>query len=103
MINHGKRHQRIMIMAAQLDKTLVTPKKSYVDMSMLSECKTMTNNLTNFIGITALHDSGQVSNGVHSIMHRRQNLCVSKATRGLTGMIVPVDADFQFQRFEEVM
>jgi len=103
LINHGKRHERIMIMAAQLDKTLVTPKKSYVDMSMLSECKTMTNNLTNFIGITALRDSGQLSNGVHSVMLRRQNLCVSKATRGLTGMNVPVDAEFQFQRFVEIV
>ncbi len=46
-----------MIMSAQLDKSVVLPKKTYVDMSMLSECKTMTNNLTNFIGITSLRDN----------------------------------------------
>ena len=103
LINHGKRHKRIMIMAAQLDKNAVGPKKSYVDMSMLSECKTMTNNLTNCINITALRDNNaHAGDSVHSVMQPRQNLCVAKATRGLTGTIVPVRADFQFQQFNEI-
>jgi len=103
LINHGKRKNRSMIMAAQLDKNVVLPGKNYVDMSMLSECKTMTNNLTNFIGITTLRDSkAHEGEGAHTVMHRRQNLCVAKATRGKTGMIIPVNADFQYQRFTEI-
>lgn len=96
LINHGKRTGRIMIMAAQLDKAKVKSSTPYVEMSMLSECKTMTNNLTNFIGITSMRDSRTLE--LKPRLQRRQNLCVDKSTRGQGGSI-PVEAVFQFQRF----
>jgi len=98
LINHGKSTNRIMIMMAQLDKNLVKPSTKFVTMSMLSECKTMTNNLTNWIGITNLCDASPIPG--KSSRQLYQNLCVDKATHGVTG-IVPVEAAFKFQRFVE--
>lgn len=99
LINHGKKTKRIMIMFAQLDKGQVKGSVSQVTMSMLSECKTMTNNLTNWIGLTSLRDRD--TRAGQSVIRRNQNLCLDKATRGITGSIVPVEMVFQFQRVAE--
>jgi hypothetical protein len=99
LINHGKRTKRIMLMAAQLDKSQVTGNTPRVTMAMLSECKTMTNNLTNFLGLTTLRDKTPQDDS--SSIKIRQYICVDKATRGITGTCVPVALAFKFQRITE--
>lgn len=102
LINYNKRSNRIMLMAAQLDKSKVGPKTAYVDASMLSECKGMANNLTNFIGLTALRD-GDLKGNSKTVINRYQQLCVGKATRGVTGTSIKVETCFQFQRIAELI
>jgi archaellum biogenesis ATPase FlaH len=98
LINHSKRTNRHVIMTAQLNKEKVKPSTNFVDMSMLSECLTMTNNLTNFIGITAKRDQN-LKPGAATVQ-KFQNLCAAKATHG-PGGIIPVEAQFNVQRFME--
>jgi KaiC len=97
LINHGKRTGHATIAFAQFDK-VKAENRDYVEMNMLSECKTMTNNLTNFIGITSMVDKHPKEG--QSPRHRKQYLCVSKATHGPGGKI-EVDADFVYQKFRE--
>lgn len=97
MINHAKRTNKHVIAFAQFDK-MKAENKAFVEMNMLSECKTMTNNQTNFIGITSLVDKNPREG--QPIRQMQQNLCVSKSTHGPGGMI-KVGALFQFQRMTE--
>jgi len=96
LINFGKANNKIVIVMAQLDKVAATNKEK-PGMRMLSECKTMTNNITNFIGITSLLESGASSREVY---RRKQFLYVEKARLG-TGGSVPVEREFEVQRFKE--
>lgn len=96
LVNHSKRTKRIVIAMAQLDKSQASGKKR-TTMKMLSECKTMTNNFVNFIGLSALieADVGGASDRNLSI---NQFFNVEKARYG-PGGLVPVEAHFKFQRF----
>ena len=101
LINHGKRTNRVMIAMAQLNKANVGPKKKYVVMSDLAECKSMTDNVTNFIGISALRnfDSTSEGDGVKSQILSKQYLNVDKARMGPCGA-VPVEVAFRIQAFK---
>lgn len=56
LVNHGKRHNTINFVMAQLDKVKAARKKRPT-MDMLSECKTMSNNIHNWIGISSLTET----------------------------------------------
>lgn len=92
LINHGKRCKRVMIALAQLDRTMAMGKKR-CGSRMLSECKTMPNNMTHFIGISAATD-----NAGSQVFSMSQELFVEKARNGIGGPVA-VDRCFQFQRF----
>lgn len=100
LINHGKRTNRVMIAMAQVNKTMVGPKKQAVVMADLAECKSMTDNVTNFIGISALRikDSTGDSDGAKPTLQLKQYLNLDKARMG-PGGLVPVEARFRHQRF----
>lgn len=101
IINHGKRSNRVMIAMAQLNKTLVGPKKKAVVMSDLAECKNMTDNVTNFVGISALrqNDSTSQSSDARPTVQLKQFLNLDKARMG-PGGLVPVEAVFRLQCFK---
>ena len=100
IISHGKRTNRVMVAMTQLNKTLIRPTKKSVLMSDLAECKSMTDNVTNFIGISAMQslDSTAKTDGVTSTLLSRQYLNVDKARMGPKGL-VPVDIAFRVQAF----
>lgn len=96
IISHGKRNHRIMIMTAQLNKTLARPHSTYITMDMLAECKSLVDNAANFMGITALREEKED----HSMSLRPlQFLCADKSRHGITGK-AKVMAAFQYQRFQ---
>ena len=103
LIKHGKRNNRVMIAMAQVDKVKVGPKKKAVVMSDLAECKSMTDNVTNFIGISALRENfnstSDISSARSSIL-LKQFLNLDKARMG-SGGIVPVEALFRIQAFRD--
>lgn len=101
IIAHGKRTRRVMIAMAQLNKTNVGPKKKAVMMADLAECKSMTDNVAQFIGISALRqnsDSTDVGDAAKPTLLLRQYLNLDKARFG-PGGLVPVDANFRIQAF----
>lgn len=103
IIAHGKRSKRVMIAMAQLNKSDVGPKKKAVVMKDLAECKSMTDNVAQFIGISALRqnsDSTDVGEGIKPTLLLRQYLNLDKARFG-PGGLVPVDATFRIQSFRQ--
>lgn len=96
LINFGKSQDKIVIVMAQFDKVAATNKEK-PGMRMLSECKTMSNNISNFIGITSLLENGA---GSKEVFRRNQFLYVEKARKGTMGS-VPVEREFEVQRFKE--
>lgn len=99
LVDHAKKTNRAVITMAQLDKTKATNKPT-IRMDWLSECKTMTNNFTNFIGISSmLEQAGE--HGSNRNFAQRQYLSCGKSRFGAGGC-VPVDAMFKFQRFTSV-
>lgn len=95
IINHGKRTRRVMIAMAQLNKTSVGPKKKAVVMADLAECKSMTDNVAQFIGISSLKPSALTDSSARAI---NQFFNLDKARFG-PGGLVPVEAIFRFQCF----
>jgi KaiC/GvpD/RAD55 family RecA-like ATPase len=101
LIAHGKRTSRVMIAMAQLNKTNVGPQKKAVMMSDLAECKSMTDNVTVFVGISALRekpDSTKDENRLKSTLLLKQYLNLDKSRFGIGGL-VPVEAAFRIQAF----
>ncbi len=96
IINHGKRNKRAMVAFAQLNKDLVKPKCNYVTQSMLAECKSLTNNAANFVGITALR---RESTDEVMKLSPVQYLCADKSRNGVGGK-VKVFLEFEYQRFK---
>ena len=100
LISHGKRTNRIMISMAQLDKNKATGHTKFITQSMIAESKAMLNNQTNFIGLTMLLDSKPGDDT--SAVQRKQNMCLAKSTRGLTGQMIPIELQFEYQRVKEI-
>ena len=99
LVNYARQTNRLVIMFAQLDKAKVTGRTRLVDRSMVAECKGITKDLANFIGITALLDANRIEDGSGSVRSDRQFLCLT--TRYGKPKSLPVKAVFQYQRFEE--
>lgn len=103
LIKHGKRNNRVMIAMAQVDKVKVGPTKKAVVMSDLAECKSMTDNITNFIGISALREkfssTADITSARSSVL-LKQYLNLDKARMG-SGGLVPVEALFRIQAFRD--
>jgi hypothetical protein len=86
LVNHGKKFQRAIIAFAQLDKSAALNKEA-TSSRMLSECKTMTNNMTNFVGLSALFQTeGNPMSGTKQILGLRQFFNVEKARKGPGGL-----------------
>lgn len=100
IVNHCKRTKRASIIMAQFDKAKVRPGTKVTRMDMLSENKTMTNNVTNFLGLSALRGGDDTEVG-KPVLLPRQYLYVEKARKGQGGL-VPIDVFFKFQRFNPV-
>ena len=101
IIAHGKRTNRVMIAMAQLNKKDVGPSKKAVVMSDLAECKSMTDNVTAFVGLSALReksDSTKDENRLKPTLLLKQYLNLDKSRFG-TGGLVPVEAAFRIQAF----
>ncbi len=92
--SQAKQHDRVVIAAAQLDKNQVKPETGYVEMRMLSECKGMTNLVSNFIGLTALRGKNENEKRLKTT----QFMTVDKSTGGPGGN-VQVEQRFEFQKF----
>lgn len=103
LIKHGKVHKRVMIAMAQVDKTKVGPKKKAVVMADLAECKSMTDNVTNFVGISALRQNDLISDtgDAKPTLQLKQFLNLDKARMG-SGGLVPVEAIFRHQCFKGI-
>jgi len=71
--------------------------KAKVDLTMMSECKTMGNNATAVIGISALIESGE---GAEQTFRDLQYLHFSKSRKNVPRPI-PVRRNFAYQRFEQ--
>ena len=97
LISYGKQKNLVVIIMAQFDK-VAAHNKERPGMNMLSECKTMTNNLTNFIGITALMEQGSTS---QAVFRHKQNLFMAKTRSGVGGLI-PFNRDFHIQTLTEI-
>jgi len=100
LVQHGKRHNTINFVMAQLDKVKAA-RKPRPTMDMLSECKTMSNNVHNWVGISSL-TSTTMAPEVHSPRSRLlplQFLNVDKARNGPAGP-VRVRIVFQEQRID---
>ena len=101
IISHGKRTNRVMIAMAQLNKKEVGPSKKAVLMQDLAECKAMTDNVTNFVGISALRnkmDSTTEFSELKQTLLLKQYLNLDKSRFG-PGGLVPVEAHFRIQAF----
>lgn len=98
LVDYGKKRNKVVIMTAQIDKTKVHGKKR-IQMHNLSECKTMTNNVSAFIGISALTDA-ENDEGTKQNLSTRQFLNVEKSRKGPGGMVA-VDINFRFQKFSD--
>ena len=94
-----RRRNIVGIVFAQLDKKQST-NKSWVTMSMLSESKTMTNRIHNFIGITGLRPKDKDQGGVDPAKLPRQYFCVDKCRNGPGGRFA-VNRNFKYMRFTE--
>ena len=102
IVSHCKRTDRIAILLAQLNKSQVKPSTVRITGDMLSECKTMTDTVVNFIGITALREvDDNEKEDTKPRLRRRQFFYVDKARHGQGGK-VPVDQVFKYQRFANV-
>ena len=97
IINHSKRTGRHVVIMAQLDKTKSINKKAPT-MSMMSECKTMSNNVTNWIGISSMTTQG--SDESRQNLATKQFFNVEKARKGPGGRI-PVSPQFQYQKWTD--
>jgi archaellum biogenesis ATPase FlaH len=97
IISHGKRTRRVMIAMAQLNKTNVGPKKKAVVMADLAECKSMTDNVSQFVGISSLRSTLVTDTSARQI---NQFLNLDKARFG-PGGLVPVEATFRLQSFRD--
>lgn len=96
IISHGKRRERVMFMMAQLNKAIVKPSTTYIAMDMLAECKSLVDNASNFIGITALRDTDKDK---MVKLRPTQFLCADKSRVGVGGRC-QVITRFEHQRFE---
>ncbi len=96
IINHGKRTNRVMFIMAQLNKTLVKCSTSFITQDMLAECKSLIDNATNFMGITALRSSKPEADNFN--LQPNQYFCFPKIRDGETGRI-KVTTEFHYQRF----
>ena len=92
LINYAKRQSCIMIMFAQLDKVLAMGKQK-CGFRMVSECKSMADNVWNYIGISAILDQ---SNG--GIYETNQWLYIEKCRDGKGGLVA-VERHFHLQKF----
>lgn len=97
LIDYGKTKEKIMILMAQFDKVKAT-NNIRPRMADLSECKTMSNNVTNFIGITSLLEKGDTTEQVFRI---KQHLFAEK-TRNGEGGLIPFQRDYHVQRLAEL-
>lgn len=86
LINFGKRHNTVMVMVAQLDKVRANGKERPT-MAMLSECKTMTNNVHNFIGISSILEANRTTLEGGSRLRSQQFLNVDKARYSRGGAV----------------
>lgn len=99
LVQHGKRHNTINFVMAQLDKVKAA-RKARPTMDMLSECKTMSNNVHNWIGISSLTEDSRTG-GMQAEVGKRllpgQFLNVDKCRYGPAGP-VKVRMVFEEQR-----
>ena len=86
-------------MFAQLNKDQVQ-NAQVVMMRHLAECKTMTDNIANFIGISAVQEKVKLSGDGTNTYAKRQYFNVDKATNGET-LGFPMERNFKFQRWNE--
>jgi hypothetical protein len=93
VIRHCRRHGRAGFITTNLNCTLVTPTTTVVTHDMVAECKTLTENADNFLGVTALRN--QLSD---NSTPRVQFFCSDQAKYGSGGK-AKVIADFKHQRF----
>jgi hypothetical protein len=98
IIRHGKQHKRCMFFFAQADKNLAKETTKAVTVKMLAECKSMADNASTFVGISALREAEQLQ-GTKVRLMRRQYLNVDKSRHG-TGGLVAVEQCFNVQRFQ---
>ena len=101
LISHGKRNKRFMLVTAQLNKSQATNNTRLITMNMLAECKNMTDNVTTFVGISAMVDNRVATKdniGGRMIARNEQFLTVDKSTLGLQ-MLVKVERRFNVQQF----
>ncbi len=98
MIGFTKRRRIPTVIMVQADKDAVKGKKA-VKMDMVSECKTMTNNISNFLGLSFLSASEERESDTR--MQARQFINVDKCRKG-SGGLAAVEAAFKFQRFMDV-
>jgi hypothetical protein len=101
LIRHGKAKKRAMIITAQINKSQAPRQTRFITMSMLAECKTMTDNVSSWIGISAITDPKVKSAdgpGGRMSVQQEQFLNVDKSTLGIP-MLIKVEQHFNFQRF----
>lgn len=94
-VSYAKRRRKVVIEMAQFDRVKAMG-KSKCGSAWLSECKTMGNNMTNFVGISAAVEDGSED----SVFSINQFLYVEKSRDG-TGGNIPVERHFHFQRFRD--
>jgi hypothetical protein len=99
LVAHGKKHNRVMIATAQIGKGKVKDNTTHVRMPHLAECLSMTDNITNFIGISSLKNSStSAGEGLQTDRAEYQWLCLDKSRFGPGGS-VRVKAAFRIQAF----
>ena len=98
MSDVAKKFKMHTITCAQL-ATVQCKNKMNVDSTMLSECKTLHEPMTNALGVTFIEDAeARDSAEDKAQMSLNQYFCISKSRQG-TDRKIPVSRQFRYQRF----
>ena len=98
MVRYGKERDLIVIVVAQIDK-VAAKNRTLVTMDMLSECKTMSNNIQNFWGLSSLTETADNRMDGRPRLLRKQFINVDKCRYGQGGPVA-VQIDFEHQSIE---
>ena len=99
IVEHTKKYSRVGVVLAQTDKTLNKGQMA-VTMAMLSECKTMTNRISTFLGLSFIREKASDDKGTFRNLARKQFIHIDKSRYG-SGGSCPVEIQFEFQRFTD--
>lgn len=91
--------ENIVVIGFIQANTVSAKNKLRIDSTDIAECKTAGQRASTIVGISAMQETDDAMEGADAAPYRRKQFWfVSKARKG-TGGLVPVERDFEYQRF----